>query len=342
VSSQGAPYFLVLDTNVWVSERLLQSSLGSAILYALAADGASIILPEIVEMEVELVLARHADKAADELRKSAEFLRQISGHQKVFHAVPTQKAINDGIARRWKELGGAVIRAPFTIDHARSALGRILNHLPPSGENNEQFRDCCIWATVLKYSESRVVHFVTNDGAFYSGRDRKSIAPSLQCELDSLICPVKLHSSLSGFLEMVSHRSIDTLEKEVICDEIVNSVRTLAREIAMERASHSQRFELDEAKKLIIKGYATPKPSIIAIAFEVLFDLRLIDRDGAEERQTDTTLSLDGSCSYDPVKHETADVTVKSWNHRIRNGSHSGTMSLDPTFQDQMTQTRYV
>lgn len=129
MSKPGCPYYLLLDTNAWVAERLLQSSLGSAVLYALAADGASIILPEIVEMEVRLVLGRQADKATDNLRKDADFLRQISGHQKVFHPIPTKKAIDDGIERRWNELGGAIIRAPFTIEQARSSLVRILNHL---------------------------------------------------------------------------------------------------------------------------------------------------------------------------------------------------------------------
>jgi hypothetical protein len=36
------PYFLILDTNIWVAERLLHSSLGSAVLHALAVDGATV------------------------------------------------------------------------------------------------------------------------------------------------------------------------------------------------------------------------------------------------------------------------------------------------------------
>jgi hypothetical protein len=45
------PYFLLLDANVWVTERLLRSSIGSALLYAVTGAGALIGLPEIVETE---------------------------------------------------------------------------------------------------------------------------------------------------------------------------------------------------------------------------------------------------------------------------------------------------
>lgn len=180
MSHQDAPYCLVLDANAWIAERLLQSAVGNAVLYAVAANGAVIGLPEIVEMEVHRVLKSEAIKATAALRRHVDLLRQLSGHQGTFYPVPTEKAIHDGIARRWEELGGVLVRAPFTFEQARSALARILDHASPSGENNEQFRDCCIWASVLDFSVSRVVHFVTNDSAFYQPSDRSNIAIALK------------------------------------------------------------------------------------------------------------------------------------------------------------------
>jgi hypothetical protein len=173
-----------------------------------------------------------------------------------------------------------------------------------------------------------------------SGRDRQTMALSLRNDLEAIGHTVRLHSSVAGFLETVSHGKIETLEKEVICDEVVKCATTLAREFAAERAT---RFEFGE-QKLTIKGYATPTPSRVAVAFEVSFDLRLLDQEGSRERQVDTTLTLDGSCSYDPVRHETTDVFVKSWSHSVKNqkGYHWGQRSPDPAFHDQMAQTRYV
>jgi hypothetical protein len=51
-----APYYVLLDSNVWVAERLLQSSIGSALLYALARTKSSILLPEVVELEIARIL----------------------------------------------------------------------------------------------------------------------------------------------------------------------------------------------------------------------------------------------------------------------------------------------
>ena len=80
-NAENTPYCLVLDTNIWVSERLLQSFVGSAVLYAVAESQSCVGLPEIVEMEVNRVLQEEGKKAAADLRKNVTLLRQLSGHQ---------------------------------------------------------------------------------------------------------------------------------------------------------------------------------------------------------------------------------------------------------------------
>jgi hypothetical protein len=86
------PYYVVLDANVWVTERLLQSSLGSAVLFALTGAHALIGLPEVVEIEVNSILTKQAKEAVEGLRKNAQLLSQLSG-QRATHQVPTSEAI---------------------------------------------------------------------------------------------------------------------------------------------------------------------------------------------------------------------------------------------------------
>jgi hypothetical protein len=100
MGSNKIPYYVVLDANIWVTERLLQSSMGSAILFALTSSGASLGLPEIVEMEVNTVLTAEAERAVEGLRKSARLLRQLSG-QKTLHQAPTREAIQEGLSSPW-------------------------------------------------------------------------------------------------------------------------------------------------------------------------------------------------------------------------------------------------
>jgi hypothetical protein len=347
MSHEDTPYCLVLDTNAWVTERLLQSSVGNAVLYAIAADGASIGLPAIVEMEVNKIMEIEAGKALISLRRNIELLRQLSGHRDFYHPVPTEKAILDGIDRRWKELGGVLVRAPFTFEQAQSALQRVLNHTPPSGENNEQFRDCCIWESVLGFAESRAVRLVTNDSGFYqkgSGRDRTTIADPLLEELKTIPRSVIIHRTLDDFLATSSYKTIDVLERDLICDAIIAAVIPQAHKIAGEGGTE---YELGEPHTLTIIGYATPKPSIVAVTFGVSFDLRTINRKQGEERQVDLTLRLDGSCSYNPSLHQTSDVLVSRWSKSVRGHIEIGWAShaYDPYDSDlasQLKQTRYI
>src|ERR1035437_871029 len=139
------PFCLILDSNIWVSERLLQTTIGSALLFAVSVGQAPIVLPEIVELEVESVLLQLADKAVEDIRKGIGLLKHLSGHNLMSLMAPNRAGLESGIRKRWAELGGVIRRVEFTHGHAKSVLMRILARTPPCGDNNEQFRDCCIW-----------------------------------------------------------------------------------------------------------------------------------------------------------------------------------------------------
>jgi hypothetical protein len=69
-STEDKPCCLILDANVWVAERLLQSSIGSALLYAVTSAGAIIALPEVVELEINEVLTAQAEGAGTKTVRS--------------------------------------------------------------------------------------------------------------------------------------------------------------------------------------------------------------------------------------------------------------------------------
>ena len=55
-TSSDVSFYVILDTNIWRSENFLQSAMGSALLYAVSAGKAAIVLPEIVELEVNNIM----------------------------------------------------------------------------------------------------------------------------------------------------------------------------------------------------------------------------------------------------------------------------------------------
>jgi hypothetical protein len=310
------PYYVLLDANVWVTERLLQSSIGSALLYALTRAKASVLLPEIVELEVNRVLPELAERAVSIIGRETSLLRQLSGHTLLFTG-PTALAIKEGIADRWNKLDGLLTRIPFTHEHARAALNRVIRKSAPCGENNEQFRDCCIWDAGLSVASERVVHFISGDSAFYEGRNRSSgLATALREELQAAKKEIRIYPALRDFLATLEG-SAASIDEDAIGAAIVQAVTLRAREYAAEHGN----FELAEAHMPRISGYATPKPSLIAVSFEVSFDLERGETRGETRARDDVTMTLKGVCSYDPTLMEVSEIEIREWSQFLKHGA---------------------
>ena len=311
--ANALPFHVVLDANVWIAERLLQSAIGSALLYALTGAKALIILPQVVELEVNRVLPELAEKAVNIIGREASLLRQLSGHD-LFFTGPSTAAIDDGIKDRWEKLGGLLVRVPFTHEQAQSALSRVIKKAPPSGENNEQFRDCCIWDAAFSAASNRTVHLVTADSAFYESRNKNGgLAAALLQELRDAKKDIRIYPGLKDFLTAIADNTL-SIDEEAIGAAIVKSVTNRAHEIAAEKGQ----FELGSAYKPKIRGYATPKPSLIAISFEVVFDLRFIEVRSETEDRDEAELSVKGICSYDPSGSEISEIEVREWSTSIK------------------------
>lgn len=328
--SIAVSYYLLLDANAWVSERLLQSSIGGAVLYALAGGNSLIALPQVVEMETNHVLEDLAERAVANLRRDANLLKQLSG-QRMTLTAPSQEAIRAGVADRWAKLGGVLHRLPFKHEHALAALRRIIGKSAPCGDNNEQFRDCCLWEAALELSASATVHFITNDTAFYEGRSRgNGLAHVLREEAKGKANMLAIYPTLRDFLEATG-KGIAVPNEDLIGAAIVKALTPSAVEIAA--GKNGGDFELGSPSKPRISGYATPKPSVVAVSFGIRFPLTRIEIVNGEERQLDANLHITGVCSYDPNSGDVSDIEIRQWSKNLdtRDGhSFSGTAWTDP------------
>jgi hypothetical protein len=323
-----APYYVLVDANIWVAERLLQSSIGSAFLYSITGARSSILLPEVVELEVARVLPEMAERSVGIIKREFSLLRQLSGHNLMVTA-PSALAIEEGIRERWTRLSGLLLRVPFTHDQAKSALQRVIGKVPPCGENNEQFRDCCIWETALSMSTDRAVHLVTADNAFYENRNtRAGFASALRAEIGAK--DIRIHTSLRDFLSATGSGATP-IDETAISDAISKAILYQAQAIAAEGNGMrtGEAFELGETHRPKISGYATPAPSLIAISFEASFDLeRTVVEDEAESRD-EATMTLKGVCSYDPTSKNISEIEIREWHKSLKSpsGAFWGTSS---------------
>jgi hypothetical protein len=314
------PFCVILDSNVWITERLLQTTIGSAALFAVSAGQALIAVPEIVELEVENILIQLGEKAVDDIRKSIALLKHLSGNPAMSFMAPNRDAVQKGMRARWEQLDGVIQRVAFTHDHARSALKRIIAKNLPSGDNNEQFRDCCIWQATLEVAEGGPVHLITNDSAFYEGRDRgRGLARQLEDEVKDKKLEVNIYSKIQDFLSMKKD-SIATLDTDALAAKIMKAVIPVARKIVATNTHIKGRndFVLGQPSPPRIQGFATPKPTVFAISFAIIFPLKNIapDRD-------DATLNLEGTCSYVQTQNEVTEIEVNTWEISLT-GSSTG------------------
>ena len=331
---------LILDSNIWISERMLHSAIGAATLHALIKSDGQIGLPEVVELEVTRILLGQADKAVNDLQKSAQFLRQVTRHP-LSIIVPSQEAVKTALDERWEKLSGVLQRMPFILEDARAALMRIIDKAPPCGPNNEQFRDCCIWQCALGIAVDHPVHLVTGDHAFYEGRDRANgLANNLAAELKVLNREVHLHPHLNAFLNSMDD-ALRTVDEASISAAIVTAVMPRAQEIVSESAPA---FELGSVRKKSITGYATPKASMIAVSFSLSFNISRTEIKGGEERQNNGRLRITGGCSFDPNTKAVSDVEVSEWSLSLdadESGFRSGTSSYDPDFKKMFSEANF-
>ena len=310
---------IVLDANIWVAERMLRTPLGGAALHAIVSAHGHIGLPEVVEREVLAVFLRDFDRVVSSLKKSSAWLSDNLG-QPLSSMIATREAAEKSLRFRLAELSGALRRVPLELSHAQAALEKIIEKRPPCGQNNEQFRDCCIWSAALQLAEQYSVTLISADKAFFKGGAVESgLATNLVEEAKSLGRIIRVFSNLSDYLEAEGGPKL-TFNDQAARKSIRAAVYPKAMELVLQ---HAPGFRLDNVQDIKITGFSSPDPSIIAISFKANYRLENAVSHG--QQGTSAKLNIDGSMSWDPNTSTGAPLQVSGWHVSIDqpNGSRS-------------------
>lgn len=191
---------VVIDTNIWRSQLLLNTPTGVSLVYALGRQGGYIGIPEVVERELATQVVQAGLEAVGELQKPSRIIEALTG--RAFGPLPTEADLRTAVDARITELSPILVRVPFTLEHARAALDMVVAKLPPNGSQNQQFKDSAIWQAVLDLSSRYNVHFITNDRAFLLDRTDPSggLAPNLHEDCTRLGGSVCVHCDLGSCL----------------------------------------------------------------------------------------------------------------------------------------------
>ena len=286
-------FCVVLDTNVWCSELLLNTPNGAALLYIVKRFNAKIGLPEIVEKEISKVIVKECLKAAKPLKA----LGPLIGFQLGIES--TEEAFAARVTKRLSDLANRFRRLPFTHEHARGALERIIQKLPPNGPDREQFRDSAIWEAVLEVARTEAVHFVTEDKDFFRHRKPKNgPAENIEAEANSQAHQIRIHDGLPLCLAALQEAG-PTVDKEGLAHSIESVLRG---ELTLSAANRG--FAVGIMIHCTVKAFFTEQTGVLAIDFELTFEVDNL----AEETREEARVVCSGSCFFNVSNHSLSEV----------------------------------
>lgn len=297
---------IVIDTNVWIREQLLKSPLGIAFLHLVRINGWKVAVPEVVRGEVEAVSVRHCRDAVKKIKDSFGLLHHVIGRLvKVY--IPDEREIKDSIDAVFEDMSSCKIDVEFTLEHARSALKRVIAGTPPNGEKNQQYKDSVVWEAILSLLGDYDVFFVTEDKAFYHNGMSKDgrLSMPLKEESDAKLHQCKIYESLRVLvaenkdqLESISVSfQVDALSDYIVSD-VNNSLRGwgfFALSVAI------RKFDV----------YITEDKDVIAIIYDVECE---VEHDSSSNPQGFGSGNMFGvgECRYDLSESEFFDNIISS------------------------------
>lgn len=278
--------YIIFDSNIWISELGLNSTIGSTARFFVRSKGAIVVLPEVIKLEVERNLRAALTKYVSDLEKNYRQLLAVFGKLKE-QVLPGSEAIESKVAAIFGECQLELMEIPLTLESARSSFLKTIDKIPPS-DKDQQFKDGVIWAECVRLLETDDVYLVTNDKAFFKGRDPKNgLADALKAEVENAKHSIYLFDTLSGLLQEI--RSEVRLDESLLATGYWESNRQ-AIESILERNS----FSAIDAPKVATDLYVTEDANKLYAEFCISYICEDLSQDGRSK----AVLLLKGAGTY--------------------------------------------
>jgi hypothetical protein len=278
---------VILDTNVWISDLALTSNVGSAVRFYLREQKAHIGLPEVVRLETEVHLRTILNEHIQEIQSSHRQLLGVFGRLKEV-LLPSAEDVEALIAGVFTKLGVEIEEIPFTLDSAKASLERTVKKLPPS-DKNQQFKDGVLWADCLTMLRKKPVFLVSNDKAFYKGRNLSlGLADELRKDLESLPNEFRIFPTLGDLLSQIGTGV--PIEQDVLVKAYLAMHGEKINKMA---ANHSFAIEGTATAKLDV--FVTENPASLFVSFSI--ELPCVDT--TSEGRIGAKIVCQGEGTYD-------------------------------------------
>ena len=279
---------VVFDTNIWLSELGLNSPLGAATRFFIKHKDARVALPEVVRLETEHNLRNKLREYIEVIANNHRQLLTVFGKLKEV-VLPDDDAIEKRVAELFSNIELDLIEIPFSMESARKSFIKTVDGVPPSGKNNQQFKDGVLWSDCVELLKMDAVYLVTNDKDFYKDREYdKGLASNLAEEISTSEHSFRLCSSLSELLQEL--RTEVTLDEQLLAQTFLKTNHE-----SIDGILNRSGFDLGQRLQLIYSLFATENAGRLYLEFNIEFECK----DVTSENRVNAILMLQGDGSYD-------------------------------------------
>ena len=282
---------VVLDSNIWIAEFGLRSSLGALARFYIHRKNARLGLPEVIRLEVEHNLRNQIQRFTAAIEDAHRQLLMLFGTLKQV-VVPNASAIDTKVGELFRDVGIDIIDVPFSLKSARSSYLKTIDKTPPS-DKTQEFKDGVLWADCIELLEGDDVCLVTKDKAFFEGREYSNgLSKALVAETTSARHQFSLMPSLA---ELVKELRVDVSIDE---DKLVQAYLAKNADLLTDMLNRNG-FVLGDRHSLAKTLYVTEQPSVLYVEFSMEFIANEIAGDG----RSDGIVTAIGDGTYDAHSH---------------------------------------
>jgi predicted nucleic acid-binding protein len=304
VSASSRTLCVLLDTNIWRSERLLNSPKAQSLIYTIHRRQGILALPEIVEMELPAAIQKAGREANQRAVQASREVSDILGKQDAISDCGDGEFLQ-AVEARIDALAAILKRVPLTIEITRSALEMVYEKLPPNDKKEEQFRDSAIWQTAIQLADKYKVCFVTTDGAFFEqGNEGFEAAQNILADCKRTAGALSLYRGVAPCLAALDEE-MPKIDASLIEQSIVRQTEALIDiELEKEGLTHLS------PRTVEIRVYALPADDRLAVDFTLREVCQPVSADDPRAGATCEMVAL-GGCYFSPSQAKVSSVHVE-------------------------------
>jgi len=291
---------VVFDTNIWLTELGLNSSVGAAVRFYLRKGEHQVALPEVVRLEATQNFTRTLTDFVKDIQSKYSQLLTVFGSLKEIK-LPSSQQIQDRVARLFDGLSIQINDIPFTLTSARRSFIKTIEGTPPSGPKNQQFKDGVLWADCMSLLETDDVALVTKDKNFFENRNyQDGLSRSLEEEASAKPHNIMLFSSLSELLADIQTEI--HLDKEKLANSYVSAHRQ-----KIDGFLAASGYYLDRLLDVETKLFITEKVETLYVEFQIKYSCTNAISGDLPEGQ----LTINGDGTYSSLSETFAELTER-------------------------------